>query len=101
MRRTDNRGKYFRLIIPIDNIADIQDFFKCAEHFFTALHNVVISKFSFELYLSKNNLSFYIWLKDPLEFNHFFNLFTVLYPSFNYQFFYLDFPDHRTKNYYF
>ena len=101
MHTTDNRGKYFRLIIPIDNVNDIQDFFKSAEHFFTMLHKVVISKFSFELYLLKNNLSFYVWLEDSSEFDHFFNLFTVLYPSFNYQFFYLDSPDHRSKNYYF
>ncbi len=92
MRKIDSRGKYFRLIVPIDNIEYIQDFFKKAEHFFTALHNVVLSKFSFELYLSQNKLNFYIWLEDSSDFNHFFNLLTILYPSFNYQFIYSEEP---------
>ncbi|MEM3811915.1 MAG: hypothetical protein QXX98_02955, partial [Thermoplasmata archaeon] len=100
MRKTDRLGKYFRLIIPIDNIEYIQDFFKNAEHFFTALHNVVLSKFSFELYLSQNKLNFYIWLEDSSEFNHFFNLLTILYPSFNYQFIYSEAPYFSPEKHY-
>jgi hypothetical protein len=101
MRKEDKRGKYFRLIVPIDNIEYIQDFFKSAEHFFTALHNVVLSRFSFELYLSQNKLNFYIWLEDSSEFNHFFNLLTILYPSFNYQFIYSDRPYFPVEKRYF